>query len=109
VEKTLLAHGIDGTQSRFLEQRTSDLRFAMKELGAELDGDLQAGHAPRPAAPPDAFARLQDQRVETFAREFVGRREAGGTRADHDDIRGLRRGSQVDEPAGPERAGDDNG
>src|SRR5712692_9343729 len=71
----------------------SDLRFAMEELGAKLDGDLQAGHAPRPAAPADAFTRLEDQHAETFARELVSRRDAGGTRADHDDIRRLRRGA----------------
>jgi hypothetical protein len=68
----------------------------MDELGAELDGDLQAWHASRPAAPADALARFEDQHATVFACELVGRREAGGARADHDDIRRLRRSSQIE-------------
>ena len=96
IEGALLAHGIDGAQPRLPEQRMRDLRIAVEELGAELDGDLQAGHAPRPAAPADALARFEDQRAAAFACELVGRREAGGARADHDDIRRLRLSSQIE-------------
>ena len=73
-----------------------DLRFAVDELGAELDGDLEAGHAARPAAAADAITGLEHEYRAARARELVRRRQAGGAGADHDDIRGLRRGSQLE-------------
>ena len=73
-EHALLAHGIDRAKARLLEQRERDLGFAVDELRAELDRDLEAGHAPRPAAAADAVARFQHEHGFAGADELDSRR-----------------------------------
>src|SRR6185436_3981418 len=61
LEMPLLARRIDRCDARLGEEGTGRRRLAVDELGAELDRDVEAGHAARPAAPADALARLEHE------------------------------------------------
>jgi hypothetical protein len=52
------------------------------EFRAELDGNLEPGHAARPGAAADAVPRLEDQHGSAGACEELGSGEAGGAGAD---------------------------
>ncbi len=61
-------------------------RAPVNELGAELDGNGQAGHVERPDATADTVARLEDKGRFTGARKLRGGRQPGGTGTqDYDD------------------------
>jgi hypothetical protein len=49
------------------------------EFRADLDRDLEPRHAPRPATPADAVARLEHEHGFPRAKQFIGSRQPGGT------------------------------
>src|SRR4051812_40633594 len=82
-KRALLANRVYRAKARLLEKRVGHLRFAVDELGAELDRDLEARHAARPAAAADALARLQHENRFAGAHELVRGGKARRSGADH--------------------------
>ena len=90
LQEPLLAGGIDCCDAGLAEIGVGRRSFAVDELRAELHRNLEARHAPRPAAAADALARLEDEHGAAGASQLVGRGEAGGTGADDDYVVGRR-------------------
>jgi hypothetical protein len=59
VDEALRARRIDARNAGALQQGERGFGTSVDELGAELDGDRKAGHAPRVAAPADAVAEVR--------------------------------------------------
>src|SRR5262245_16017871 len=87
VEVALLARGVDRRDAGLFEQRVGGGGFAVDELGAELDRNVQAAHAARPAAAAEALARLEHEHRATGVRASGGGREPCRARADDDYIK----------------------
>src|SRR5438067_12011494 len=71
-----------------------DLRFAVDELGTELDRDVETRYAARPAAPADPIARLEHEHRAPGARQLIGRGETGRACPDDREF-GVRRFQQL--------------
>src|SRR5215471_12483791 len=62
-------------------------RFAVDELGAELDGRLESAHAFRQDSTPDPFAGLEHEHVQPAGGEDGRGGEPRGAGTDDDDVR----------------------
>ena len=90
IEHKLRAGRVHARDPRAREERKGRGRAAVQEFGAELDRHVEARHAARVAAAADSVPRFQDQHRGARGRERIGRREAGSTGADDDDVDFLR-------------------
>ena len=91
LEHALLAHRIDRRDAGGSQECSRSARLAMDELGADLDRDVEPGHAAREAAAADPLARLEHQHAAAGARQRIGGGKAGRAGADYDDLRFQRR------------------
>src|SRR2546423_8956906 len=86
VQIALLAHGVDRRDARLAQERLGGFRLAVDEFGAELDRDVEARHAARPAAAADALARFEHYDRASAARKFRRGGEACRAGADDDNV-----------------------
>ena len=90
----LLAPRLGGAQARALEEGVRQLCFAVEELGAKLDRNVEARDAARPAAAADALARLEHEHRAPGTRQLIGGGKSRGAGANHHEV-GCWRGSSA--------------
>jgi hypothetical protein len=94
LDEALGAGRIDARNCSALEKIERDCGAPVDELGAELDRDGKAVHAPGIAAPADALASFENDNRAPGPGEFRGRGKSSCAGADYEDFGAKRRNSQ---------------